>query len=116
MRTLDGNLNEIRKRLGLNEEKFEKVKERVESLETDTRSQLSLLLESKTVPEEFEFIVRAVVVKRFNRFKNEGMKSINQSEETITYDSDDFGEYESIINKYVDDNKPDTDSRTVEFI
>lgn len=116
MRALDKNLNGIRKRLGLTEEKFEKVRERVETLETDTRSQLSLLLQAKDVPMEYEFIVRAVVVKRFNRFKNEGMKSINQSEETITYDSDDFGEYESIINKYVDDNKPDTDSRTVEFI
>ncbi|MCQ2076387.1 MAG: phage head-tail connector protein [Bacteroidaceae bacterium] len=74
---------------------------------TDFDAQLNLIIEmvvnalrfklglsaSDSFPMEMNFIAYEVCVKRFNRIKNEGMKSYSQEGESITFDDTDFDDY-----------------------
>ena len=53
-----------------------------------------------TLPNEMLAIVRGAAVKKFNRFKNEGMASYSQDGESITFASSDFDEWEDEINQW----------------
>lgn len=52
------------------------------------------------VPDQFGFIVLEVAVKRFNRLKNEGMSSYTQEGESISFNSNDFDDYQGYIDDY----------------
>ena len=47
----------------------------------------------KEFPQELDYIVLGVCVRRYNRLKNEGMASYSQEGESITFKSDDFDDF-----------------------
>lgn len=47
----------------------------------------------KEFPQELDYIVLEVCVRRYNRLKNEGMASYSQEGESITFKSDDFDDF-----------------------
>lgn len=51
-------------------------------------------------PEELDYIALEVCIKRFNRLKNEGMASYSQEGESITFNSNDFDDFEDDIEKW----------------
>lgn len=53
-----------------------------------------------TLPNEMLAIVRGAAVKKFNRFKNEGMASYSQDGESITFASSDFDEWNDEISQW----------------
>ena len=54
-------------------------------------------------PQELDYIVLEVCVRRYNRLKNEGMASYSQEGKSITFKSDDFNDFlsESINLRWV---------------
>lgn len=81
----------------------------------DTESELALLLEEESVPEKYQFIVSKVVVKRFNRRRDEGLKAKSQAEARVEYETDDFAEFRGIIGKYVDEKNDTTKPKPGRF-
>lgn len=55
---------------------------------------------SDEIPEELGFIPLEVSVKRFNRLKNEGMASYSQEGESISFNANDFDEYEADLDEW----------------
>jgi hypothetical protein len=55
---------------------------------------------SEPVPLELAYIPIQVEVKRFNRLKNEGMSSFTQEGESITFNANDFDEFQDDINAW----------------
>lgn len=69
----------------------------------DAENELKLLLSIDSeapVPTGFTGIIRGAAVKKFNRFKNEGMKSYSQEGESISFTANDFNEWASEIKQY----------------
>ena len=69
----------------------------------DAEDELRLLLSIDSedpVPTSFTGIIRGAAVKKFNRFKNEGMKSYSQEGESISFTANDFNEWQSEIKQY----------------
>ncbi|WP_235020637.1 phage head-tail connector protein [Pediococcus pentosaceus] len=74
----------------------------------NTEASLKVKLHKKAtekVPDELNYILLEVAVRRFNRLKNEGMANYSQEGETITFNSNDFDDFKDDINKYLIDNK-----------
>ncbi|QTJ54272.1 phage head-tail connector protein [Dolosigranulum pigrum] len=65
-----------------------------------TRDQLLALLGREDVPEEIQFIVVEVAVKRFNRLGSEGMSSEAIEGHTMQYYASDFEQYDALINRF----------------
>lgn len=61
------------------------------------------LSDSDNLPKAMEAIVRGAAVKRFNRFKNEGMSQYSQDGESITFSSNDFDEWQDEIDQWKKD-------------
>lgn len=79
----------------------------------DATSFLSLRLslsEGETLPKSMQAIVRGAAVKKYNRFKNEGMKSYSQEGESITFDASDFDEWADEIAQWRKENGKDLGS------
>lgn len=66
-----------------------------------TNRLLNLLGGVEDVPEELEYIVVQVSVKRFNRIGSEGTTAHTQEGETLTFADDDFSEFENDIAYYI---------------
>ena len=66
----------------------------------DATDFLKLRLSVHELPDEMQAIVRGAAVKKFNRFKNEGMASYSQDGESITFSSNDFDEWADEIQQY----------------
>lgn len=62
------------------------------------------LKDSDSLPGAMEAIVRGAAVKKFNRFKNEGMAQYSQDGESITFNSNDFDEWQDEIDQWKKDN------------
>lgn len=62
------------------------------------------LAPSETFPSDLSYIALEVCVKRFNRLKNEGMASYTQEGESITFNSNDFDDFQSDINAWKERN------------
>lgn len=74
----------------------------------NTEASLKVKLHKKAtekVPDELNYILLEVAVRRFNRLKNEGMANYSQEGETITFNSNDFDDFKDDINKYLIDNE-----------
>ena len=74
----------------------------------NTEASLKVKLHKKAtekVPDELNYILLEVAVRRFNRLKNEGMANYSQEGETITFNSNDFDDFKDDINKYLIENK-----------
>lgn len=68
----------------------------------------SKVSEIKEVPEELEYVVEEVTIKRFNQIGNEGMETYSQEGESIKYKSDLFSEYSVDIADWIAENtEPD---------
>lgn len=82
----------------------------------DAEDELRLLLsiDSKTpVPTGFEGIIRGAAVKKFNRFRNEGMTSYSQEGESISFTANDFAEWQQEIKQYRKDHDGAGEARWV---
>lgn len=96
-------LSEIKTMLQLTDDKRDDI---LKIIIKDTEQALSLKLgleNAKSIPDELDYIVRGVAVKRYNRLANEGMSAYSQEGESITYNTNDFDEYLDDINKWKDD-------------
>lgn len=69
----------------------------------DATDFLKLRLSVSVLPDEMQAIVRGAAVKKFNRFKNEGMASYSQDGESITFSSNDFDEWQDEIDQWKKD-------------
>lgn len=112
-------MSAIQARLDLSEAVFDKSRERINQILIDTQEQFLIKLKgaATTVPDELGYIVRSVVVKRYNRFKNEGMSSYGQEGQSISYETDDFAEFEDDYQQWIDDHAEDSaDKHKIRFL
>ena len=58
------------------------------------------LTSPETFPSDLSYIALEVCVKRFNRLKNEGMASYSQEGESITFNSNDFDDFQGDIDAW----------------
>ena len=86
--------------------------EQLAVIESMTRDRLTILLGGLTIPEDLEYIVTEVSVKRFNRIGSEGAQHHNVEGEVFMWsDTDDFAGYMDEINKYLEDQEGSTKGR-----
>ena len=72
---------------------------------------------SETVPDELNYILLEVAVRRFNRLKNEGRANYSQEGESITFNSDDFDDFkDDIVDWLADQEDKPTSLGKVSFI
>lgn len=69
----------------------------------DAADFLKLRLSVSVLPDEMQAIARGAAVKKFNRFKNEGMSQYSQDGESITFSSNDFDEWQDEIDQWKKD-------------
>lgn len=62
------------------------------------------LVPSEPFPSDLSYIALEVCVKRFNRLKNEGMASYSQEGESITFNSNDFDDFQADIDAWKERN------------
>ncbi|NSR88004.1 phage head-tail connector protein [Enterococcus faecalis] len=108
-------IEEYKDLLDISEETFTQDKLKLQKIWSITEKQLLAKLKSKKVPESLDYIVPSIVVKRYNRIGHEGMKQHAQSEEKIEYNLNDFAEYQSEIDDYLEE-KGLVRQRKVSFI
>ena len=71
----------------------------------------------KEFPQELDYIVLEVCVRRYNRLKNEGMASYSQEGESITFKSDDFDDFQDDISAWKEaNNVPDASLGKARFV
>ena len=66
------------------------------------------LTSSEAFPSDLSYIALEVCVKRFNRLKNEGMASYAQEGESITFNSNDFDDFQADIDAWKERNGKST--------
>lgn len=77
--------------------------ELLEVLSNDAYNYMKIYLdkEDRDMPQELQFILEAVVIKRYRRIGAEGIAIEKIDVLTTTYEvGDDFAEYHSIMNRY----------------
>lgn len=86
----------------------------------NTSASLKIKLHRKAsgaVPDELNYILLEVAVRRFNRLKNEGMANYSQEGESITFNSDDFDDFkDDIVDWLADQEDKPTSLGKVSFI
>ncbi|MGM0336169.1 phage head-tail connector protein [Enterococcus sp. AZ008] len=95
--------SEYRVLLDISDDTYKKDKEKIIKIWDITEKQLLVKLKTDEIPEKLDYIVPSIVVKRYNRLGFEGMEQHSQSEETISYNLDDFGEFQDEINGYLEE-------------
>lgn len=98
------NLTELKTMLGLADDTRDAllnliIKTTVQAL----RFKLALA-PSEPFPSDLSYIALEVCVKRFNRLKNEGMASYSQEGESITFNSNDFDDFQADIDAWKERN------------
>ena len=68
----------------------------------NTTSRLKMLLGGLDVPENLNYVVTEVSVKRFNRIGSEGITSHTVEGESMSFTDDDFAEFAGDIQAYLD--------------
>ncbi|EGO9259772.1 phage head-tail connector protein [Enterococcus faecalis] len=96
-------LPEYRVLLDISDDTYKKDKEKITKIWDITEKQLLVKLKTDEIPEKLDYIVPSIVVKRYNRLGFEGMEQHSQSEEIISYNLDDFGEFQDEINDYLEE-------------
>lgn len=71
------------------------------------------LKEKDNFPDELSYIPLEVCVRRFNRLRNEGMKSYSQEGESITFSTNDFDDFQNDIEAW---KQQQSKAATVSFI
>ena len=91
-------LSDVKLLLGLKTED-----DKLDAIVRLTESRLKALLSVKTVPEELEYIVTEVAIKRFNRIGSEGVQSHSVEGESMSFNDDDFSSFSSEIQSWRDE-------------
>lgn len=78
-----------------------------------TSQRLKSLTGLKEISSGLDYIVVEVSIKRFNRLKNEGMKTYSQEGESIAFNDNDFAEFSTEIKRLANKNLGST---TVKFV
>lgn len=68
---------------------------------TSTEEQLRVMLSLEEVPEELQFVLLEVAIRRFNRIGSEGMKSETVDGHRVDYSMDDFSDYARVLVSYL---------------
>lgn len=90
-------IQNIKIKLGITDDESDEL---LEVLSNDAYSYMTIYLD-KEVPQELQFILEAVVIKRFRRIGAEGIAIEKIDVLTTTYEvGDDFAEYHNIMNRY----------------
>lgn len=55
---------------------------------------------SDKYPIELDYIPFEIAVKRYNRRRNEGMRSYNQEGQSFTFEDDEFAEFQHVIDEW----------------
>ena len=69
---------------------------------SNTKARLKMLLGGLDVPENLNYVVTEVSVKRFNRIGSEGITSHTVEGESMSFTDDDFAEFAGDIQAYLD--------------
>lgn len=64
-----------------------------------TESHFKAYTNQNTIPEELSYIIVEVMVKRFNRLGSEGMSSQTVEGLNMSFELDDFAEYDKVIQR-----------------
>ena len=91
-------LSDVKLLLGLKTED-----DKLDAIVRLTESRLKALLSVKTVPEELEYIVTEVAIKRFNRIGSEGVQSHSVEGESMSFNDDDFSSFSTEIQSWRDE-------------
>lgn len=81
------------------------IDDKLEIIERRTEERLASLLGVSAIPQEFEYILYEVTLKRFNRIGQEGMQSYTQEGLSMAFPDSDFAEYQQVINEFKDQDK-----------
>ena len=106
--------------LGLNDSEIdERLQSKILKIIKKKEKRLFVLLGSKAdeLPEELEYIVVEVAIRRFNRIGSEGLASHSVEGETMTWPDDDFAPFNDDIQAWLDaQEEPGTNRGRVRFI
>lgn len=97
---MNGQLDKLKIALQITENEYDDL---LQLYLDDATDFLKLRLSVHDLPDEMQAIVRGAAVKKFNRFKNEGMASYSQDGESITFSSNDFDEWSNEIEQWKND-------------
>ena len=67
------------------------------------------------IPQELEYIIVEVSIKRYNRIGSEGMRSESVEGHSTTFSNDDFREYQKDIDDYLEE-MADVKNKVVYFL
>ena len=104
---------QIEKLIFIDSEATQKQKDLLDVIVDITEKKLQSKI--NPIPEELEYIITEVSIKRFNRIGSEGMKSESVEGHSTTFSNDDFREYEDVIDDYLD-KEAETSRKTVYFL
>lgn len=93
-------LDKVKKRIGIEDHLQDKL---LCEIITNVVDELKLRLpkEQAFIPQPLYFIVIEVAVKRYNKVGSEGMVSESVEGRSMSYEEDDFKQYDSFINKFL---------------
>lgn len=90
-------MNDAKTLIGLSDNTQDEQLQTILGLTTAKLKAKLFLSVDESVPEELNFILVEVSIKRFNRLRNEGMDHYSQEDENIVFNSNDFSEFEMDI-------------------
>lgn len=86
--------------------------ELIDQILESTTMRLKMLLGGvEEVPDELEYIVVEVAIKRFNRIGSEGVSSHGVEGESMTFQDNDFSEFKDDISEWRDGRPPEEVSK-----
>lgn len=91
-------LNDVKLLLGLQTDD-----EKLDTIVRLTESRLKALLSVKIIPDELEYIITEVSIKRFNRIGSEGVQTHSVEGESMSFNDDDFSSFFSEIKSWRDE-------------
>jgi hypothetical protein len=91
-------LNDVKLLLGLQSDD-----EKLDTIVRLTESRLKALLSVKIIPDELEYIITEVSIKRFNRIGSEGVQTHSVEGESMSFNDDDFSSFSSEIQSWRDE-------------
>lgn len=75
----------------------------IQNIITNVEKRLKVIIEKTEIPTELDFVVEEISIIRYNRIGGEGIAQESVEGHSITYGTDDFAAYMSIIEKFIDD-------------
>lgn len=107
-------LNELKTMLGIAAEETD-LDEKLTLIIRLATSRLKVLLGNVEPPEELQYIILEVAIKRFNKIGSEGFENHSVEGESFSFSNKDFKEYEADIQSWLDSQK-EVEKGKVRFI